>query len=97
MPELECGEHLLNYFWAVGPAMGDAVITHTELVHFQKNTGIPLSEWESSTLRCLSIEYLNESRRAVKRDCPAPWQESREAATLSAVDTRDAIRALAKL
>lgn len=97
MPPLDYGEHVLDHFWAVGPTLGDLPLTHGELLAYQQNTGIPLSEWEASTLRTLSIAFLNETHRAKKRDCPAPWVEGGEGQVLAAADTRDVLRALAKL
>lgn len=97
MPDAGAAEYLLGHFWAAGPTMGDAVITNGELRDYQSNMGITLSPWECNTLRRLSVDYLNESHRATKRDCPAPWQEGEHGQTLKEVDARDAIRALAKL
>ena len=97
MPPLECGEHLIEHLWAAGPSTGEGALTHGELRAYQDNTGVELTEWEVSTLRRLSIAYLNESHAAKKRDCPPPWKESAEAPILSAVDARNSIRALAAL
>lgn len=101
MPPLDCGAHVLDYLWDWGPtligSMGDGPLTHAEIRACQENTGIELSSWEASTLMRLSKDYFAESHRATKRDCKAPWQDGSEAQTLIAVDTRDALRALAKL
>lgn len=97
MPPLEGGEHVLEHFWAVGPTTGDGPLTHGELRAYQHNTGVELSVWEVVTLRAMSASHLVQARRAVKRDCPAPWQESVDAVNLVAVDVRDSIRALAKM
>lgn len=96
-PPLECGEYMLDHLWAAGPCVGDGPLTHGEIRDYQLNTGIRLSEWEATTLRSLSMAYLAESRRAVKRDCPPPWQESPDASSLVVADARDSIRALARL
>lgn len=81
MPPVEC-EYLLGHFWQVGPTLGDTAITNTELRHYQDNEGIELSPWECATLRRLSIDYLNESHRATKSDCPPPFADSTDAARL---------------
>lgn len=97
MPPLEGGDHVLEHLWAVGPVLGEGPVTHAELRAYQDNTGVEMTEWEVQTVRRLSIEYLNESRRATKRDCPPPWRESCDAKALAVTDTRDALRALASL
>lgn len=78
MPPLECGDYLISHLWAVGPtmsgSMGAGPLTHTELESYQRNIGVELSEWEISTLRRLSNEYLSESFNAKARDCKAPWE-----------------------
>lgn len=74
MPDPGAAAYLLGHFWAVGPTVGDSQITQGELRHYQDNEGITLSPWECATMRRLSIEHMNESQRATKRDCKAPWQ-----------------------
>lgn len=74
MPDPGAAAYLLGHFWSVGPTVGEGAITQAELRDYQLNTGIALSPWECSTLRHLSIEHMNESHRATKHDCKAPWQ-----------------------
>jgi hypothetical protein len=78
MPPVSCGHYLLDHLYAVGPTMFGgmeaAPLTHGELQAYQANTGIALNEWEVTTLRRLSQDYLSESHKATKRNCPAPWQ-----------------------
>lgn len=78
MPDRGDAGYVVDLLWEVGPTMsggmGEGPLTHGELYAYQQNTGIQLSEWEATTLRRLSLEYMNESHRATKRDCPAPWQ-----------------------
>lgn len=103
MPPIECGRHVLDRFWEVGPALSDGAgqypLTHVELSKYQENTGIEFSEWESVTLVRLSKEYLGESHRATKRDCEAPWQETelKIDQLLKQRSMRDSIRELAKI
>lgn len=73
MPDAGDGSYLLAHFWSVGPTQGDSVITSGELRDYQSNMGIELSPWECKTLRRLSVDYLNESHRATKADCPPPF------------------------
>lgn len=77
-PEVGAAEYLITYLFEVGPimaaGMGSGPITHEELAAWQRNTGVDLQSWESRMLRRLSIDYLNESHRATKADCPAPYQ-----------------------
>jgi len=82
MPPAGAAEYLLRHFWQAGPTKGDAAIDNTELRNYQENEGIRLSPWECKTLRRLSIEYLNESFKAAKPDCPPPFTESTDAARL---------------
>lgn len=86
MPPVECGRHVLDRFWEVGPALSDGAgqfpLTHSELSKYQENTGIEFSEWESTTLVRLSKEYLGESHRAAKRDCDAPWKSAEQEAAI---------------
>lgn len=86
MPPAGDAEYLLDHFWKVGPSVGDSQITQGELRHYQDNNGITLSPWECNTLRQLSIDYLNESHRATKADCPPPYGESRTAMNLRAAE-----------
>jgi hypothetical protein len=78
MPPLDLDSHLLSYFWEIGPTMGGEMgaspLTHGEIESWQRNVGIKLTAWECRTLKRLSIEYLNESGKATKRDCPPPWR-----------------------
>jgi hypothetical protein len=82
MPDAGAAAYLLDHFWSVGPTQGDSVITSGELRDYQANMGISLTPWECRTLRRLSIDYLNESQRATKRDCPAPFADSSDAIRL---------------
>lgn len=82
MPDPGAAQYLLSHLWQVGPTLGDSAIDNTELRNYQENEGITLSPWECKTLRRLSIEYLNESHKATKPDCPPPFTESSDAARL---------------
>jgi hypothetical protein len=78
VPPIECASHLLTYLWQRGPTlvgtMGQAALTDVDLVAFQENTGIELSEWEATTLIRLSREYLGESGAASKPDRDPPFE-----------------------
>ena len=82
MPDPGSAAYLLACLWRVGPKVGDREIADVDLRHYQDNEGISLSPWECSTLRRLSIDYLNESHRATKPDCPPPFADSTDAARL---------------
>ena len=79
MPPVDCGEHLVDYLWKWGPtmysSMGDSPLTHQEISYCQGNSGVELTEWESSTVVRLSKEYFAETHRATKRDCQPPFGE----------------------
>lgn len=89
MPDEGDAAYLLDHFWAVGPTDGDGAITSTLLRHHQDNMGICLSPWECKVLRRLSIDYLNESQRATKADCPPPYADSTDAARLKQAELRN--------
>lgn len=99
MPPVDGGTHVLDYFFEIGPLMsagfGPGPITHTEINAWQELLGIELSPWEFRLIRRLSLEYLAESTRARKRDCPAPWIEVR--AVTTAVQMKEAIAGLLRL
>jgi len=70
--------HLVSYLFEIGPTMpggmGDAPLTHGEIRAWQDNTGIDLHAWEARYLRRLSIDYMVQSQKSVKADCPSPYQ-----------------------
>lgn len=77
MPELTCGDYLVNFLYEVGPTMaagmGAGPLTYSELEAWQRANGIELRPWESALMRRLSCEYASESHAATKRDRPAPF------------------------
>lgn len=81
--------YLLGYLWEVGPTMAaggyPGPVTHEELLAWQELTGIELQPWEMRFLRRLSGEYMAESRRAEKRDCPEPARREPTQVDLDAV------------
>jgi hypothetical protein len=99
MPPVEGGEYLIGYLLEIGPTvaagMGAGPITHGELRAWMDNIGIELEPWECRLLRRLSGDYLAESRKAEKADCPAPWRAPDAKPEISS--TQAALRALAKL
>lgn len=99
MPPVDGGEYLLGYLFEVGPTlaagMGAGPITQQELRAWQLNLGLTLGPWEVRCLRRLSIEYLNQSHKSEKRDCPAPWKADDVKPETSS--TQAALRALAQL
>lgn len=88
MPPLDA-EYLSAYLFEIGPTMSaggyPGPITNGELDAWCNRIGIDLQPWESRFLCRLSREYVAESHRAEKADCPAPWaseelvEERREA------------------
>jgi hypothetical protein len=79
MPHVEAA-YLLGVLWEVGPTMAaggyPGPVTHEEILAWQELTGVELKPWETRFLRRLSGEYLVESRRAEKVDCPEPARHS---------------------
>lgn len=86
MPEPGSAAYLLGHFWQVGPTLGEGAITSGELRHYQENMGITLSPWECKTLHRLSVEFVNESHKATKRDCPPPFAGSSDASRLRQIE-----------
>lgn len=99
MPPIEEAGYLLGYLFEVGPTMAaggyPGPVTHEELRAWMDLTGIELQPWEVRFLRRLSHEYLAESRKAEKRDCPAPWRAGDVKPVVT--DAQAALRALARL
>ena len=98
MPPVEGAGHLAEYLFELGPTMaagmGAGPVTHQEIRAWQLNAGIELTPWESRTIRRLSSDYLDELRKAEKRDRPAPWLAADSKPVVT--DTQAALRALAK-
>lgn len=80
MPELQWGQHLIDYLLEVGPVMaagmGSAALTFTEIRNWREELGLQLSPWEIRTLRRLSSEYNSESQMATKSDREPPFASS---------------------
>lgn len=78
LPPLEVGDYLAAFLFEIGPTMsgasGGGALTFSEIDAWCTRTGIDLEPWESRILRRLSRDYLSESGKAEKRDCPAPWR-----------------------
>jgi hypothetical protein len=100
MPSVEA-EHTLDYLFEIGPVMGGSMgvspITNEEIQAWQLNTGIELQSWQARLIRRLSLDYLTESQKAEKRDCPAPWIVEKLESKLVAANMRQQIKELAKL
>ena len=81
--------YLISCLWEIGPfltsGMGSGPITNTEFLAWAELIGIEMHPWEARFIIRLSQDYLMESRRAEKQDCPSPWitvaitQEQRDA------------------
>lgn len=99
MPPLDGAAFLLSYLFELGPTqaagMGAAPISHQEIAAWQELTGIVLQPWQARFLRRLSGEYVAESHKAEKRECPAPWRAADAKPVVT--DTQAALRALAAL
>ena len=76
MPPLSAPSYI-DYLMDVGPTeptgVGPAVISWLTLSGWQESTGTSLQPWELRLLRSLSGDWLAESERAKKPDCPSPW------------------------
>lgn len=94
-PPFDQGDYLIGYLYEVGPTvatgMGAGPVTFAEIAAWQASRGFELEPWEARLLRRLSIDYLAESHRATKRDCPPPWGGS---VAVRVSDDRASARAL---
>ncbi len=104
MPPVHAGQHLLDWFWEVGPAQSGgaaaAPIGQQELAAWQANTGIHLQAWQARCLRSLSVAYVNAAHEAQSPDAPPPWrprESSPEQLTTVAHDMRAALARKANL
>lgn len=93
MPPLERAEYLIGYFFEIGPTVP---ISSVELNAWQDLTGIELRPWEARFIRSLSRDYLGESFKATRRDCPAPWESDTDFAVVSE-SLKKTLRGLASL
>lgn len=77
MPEVECGEHLIDYLMEVGPAfhngMGPVPVPFFEIESWSRMTATTMTPWEAQALRELSQAYVVSMQQAEKPNCPAPW------------------------
>lgn len=103
LPPVRAGEYLLSFLWEIGPTMaagaGQGPITNEEIVSWQTLIGITLAPWESRAIRSLSRDYMVESHKAERRDCPAPWRPDDQEPDVASVakQMKSSIASLAKL
>lgn len=100
MPECDA-RYLADYLWEIGPTMpagmGAGPISHSDIQHWQSNTGIALSAWEARTLRRLSIDYLNASHLARSPFSDPPWEEAKSELVRARTEaSKQSIRDLAR-
>lgn len=75
MPPVDA-QYLADYFFEIGPTMGENPITSGELESWQRNTGIKFNAWECRTLMYLSKAFVSESQRATKLEARPPWADA---------------------
>lgn len=75
-------QYLIEYLFEVGPTistgMGPAIIGWRDLQSWQELLGISLHPWELRILRKLSADFLAQSLKSEKLDCPAPYLSPQE-------------------
>jgi hypothetical protein len=98
-PVIPEASFLLGYFYEIGPALstgaGPAVITQQEFSKWQENMGIELRPWQIRLLRQLSTEYIAESNKAAKPECPAPWGDMHK--IVNSIHVRRGLRSIAEM
>lgn len=90
-------EYITAYLFEIGPTMGDTALTHTEIAHWQRNTGIELDAWETRFVKRLSVEYLAESHNATKSAAPSPWADAPYAKVIASNSLMESIKRMAEL
>lgn len=77
LPELECGEYIINLLHEIGPVMhiGDGVtaVSYTEMHSWSLLTGVKLTAWETTAIRQLSVAFAREATLSKNPQRPAPW------------------------
>lgn len=95
MPPVDAGRYLIDYLYEFGPSMpagmGSGPVTFAEMEAWERKAGVELAPWEARLLRRLSGDYLAESHRATKPNCPPPFEDS---PALNEFDARDQARRL---
>lgn len=71
-PEIDGGQHLIDYLFEVGPGMSGEPLTFQEIGAWASQTGRALNAWEPVALRRLSDAYLAERQAAEDPARPAP-------------------------
>jgi len=96
MPAVDGGAYLIGYLFEIGPISGSEAIAHKAIESWKRCIGIELQPWEVRFLRGLSGDYLRETYRAAKPDCPAPSPEHVDR-SVSWKSMQKSLRALANL
>ena len=79
MPDLEGGQHLLDYLekeigFCLPGASGPVAIPFTEIDSWSRLTQTQLSPGEALALRRLSRAWVDMFHEAKSPDCPMPWR-----------------------
>lgn len=75
LPEVEAGNHLLDYLFRIGPLPGGEVVSFSEIAAWCDLTGVVLTSWEAETLRTMSAAYGSELHAAKDPKRPPPEPE----------------------
>ncbi len=79
MPETHGFEHLIEYLFRVGPGasngMGYVGVSYPDIDAWSRLTRIPLTGWESETLKMMSDTYCGQKSISTKKDSVAPWSK----------------------
>lgn len=69
--------YIVTWLLEVGPTvpagMGSGPIGWRDIEAWSALTGTGIQPWEARLLRRLSGDFLSQSHKAEKPDCPAPW------------------------
>jgi hypothetical protein len=82
MPEVEAYEHILGWFFEIGPAAtgmaGNVPISYTEIMNWVTLTGIEITDFEVGALIKMSKQYCYQSYISENPHCEAPYAEEFE-------------------
>lgn len=100
LPPVSCGDYLIEFTLKAGPVksggMGPVPLEEPDIGWFQKNRGIELWPVEVEFIRALSAAYASESHKAMKPDCPSPWDDAPYLSALAGQAMRNTLRGMMK-
>lgn len=90
---------LAGYLFQIGPIEKGAPLSFSEIAAWQGCTGVELTEWECSTIRRLSLDFLNEVSQTERgREAPYTTEDKmKHDREVLAAQIKDSIRSKLRL